>query len=104
MYAKTEIIQSSRVTNAIKLVSLSEDYTPGFLFSLFLSPIANQDIACGDVLAVNAVLAESDGAAVEVPVVVGDWSPVVFRTLKASGGIDLTKVNAYVAPIKNLLM
>ena len=104
MYAKKEIIYASRVNNVVKLTSLSADYNPGFLFSLFLAPVANQGVDAGDVLAVTAVLSESDGAAVEVPVVVGDWSPIVFRSLKSSGGIDLTKVKAYVAPIKDLEM
>lgn len=100
MYTALNFTQTGRVTNVVKVTSLSENYIPdGEFFSMFLAPKDDGVSSSGDVLIVEAMLPDSDGQYVDVPVVVGDWSPVFFRALKA-GGIDLSDVDVYVAPIK----
>ena len=54
-------------------------------------------------MVVEAMLPHSIAEFVEVPVVVGDWSPVVFLGLKA-GTINLGEVDVYVAPMKDLII
>ena len=73
------------------------------IFSMFLAPKDDGVSSSGDVLIVEAMLPDSDGQYVDVPVAVGDWSPVFFRGLKA-GGIDLSDVDVYVAPIKEITL
>lgn len=93
------IISAQCITNVVKLESLTEDFDlEGKLFRLFLAPALGSDVKSGDILTVDAMLPYSGGEAVEVPVVVGDWSPVLFQGIEASA-IDLTDVDAYVAPI-----
>ena len=98
------IVKAARVTEVGKLSSLSEDYYPnGELFSLFLNPTESSSVSVGDVMVVEAMLPHSIAEFVEVPVVVGDWSPVVFLGLKA-GTINLGEVDVYVAPMKDLII
>lgn len=104
MYGQKEYIAAGRVTKVVKLTSLSNDYNPGGnVFSVFLAPKEGSDAGVGDVLAFDAMLPDSNGEFVEVPVVVGDWSPIVFRAIKASA-IDLTDFDVYVAPIRELVL
>ncbi|MBP5545733.1 MAG: hypothetical protein J6X59_00415 [Bacteroidales bacterium] len=104
MNTALDFIKAGRITNVGKLTSMSADYYPdGVSFSLFLAPKEDGDASTGDIMAVEAMLPESDGQYVEVPVAVGDWSPVVFRALK-SGTLDLTDVDVYVAPIKEITL
>jgi len=98
MYSTESIIRASRITKISKLASLSENYFPDELFSLMLVAKSNSGVENGDVLAFDAMLPDTNNEYVEVPVVVGDWSPIVFRAVKA-GAINLSKVDAYVAPI-----
>lgn len=102
MYTELNFTKAGRITNVEKVTSLSENYYPEKeIFSMFLAPKDDGVSSSGDVLIVEAMLPDSDGQYVEVPVVVGDWSPVFFRGLKA-GGVDLTDVDVYVAPIKEI--
>ena len=102
MYAAKDIITAGRITRVEKVASLSGDYFPTDSFSMFLVPKGGST-EMGDVVIVEAILPHSDGAYVDVPVVAGDWSPVVFRALK-SGSIDLSDVDLYVAPITKLTL
>ena len=100
MYTELNYTQAGRITNVEKVTSLSENYYPDDeIFSLFLVPKEDGSASSGDVIIVEAMLPDSDGQYVDVPVVVGDWSPVFFRGLKA-GAIDFSEVDVYVAPIK----
>lgn len=102
MYTTLDIVKAGRITNVIEVTSLTENYYPsGVIFSMFLVPKAATEVELGDVMIVEAMLPDTNGEYVDVPVVVGDWSPVLFRAIKASG-IDLTKVDVYVSPIKEI--
>lgn len=104
MYTELNFTKAGRITKVEKVTSLSENYYPEKeIFSMFLAPKDDGVSSSGDVLIVEAMLPDSDGQYVEVPVVVGDWSPVFFRGLKA-GGIDLSDVDVYVAPIKEITL
>lgn len=103
METAKDIITAGRITKVEKVTSLSSNYYPADSFSMFLVPKAATGVELGDVMVVEALLPRTDNEYVNVPVVVGDWSPVVFRAIKASG-IDLTKVDLYVAPIKELTL
>lgn len=103
MYTAKDIITAGRITKVEKVTSLSAHYFPADSFSIFLVPRPTSGVELGDVKIVEAMLPRTDSAYVDVPVVVGDWSPVVFRAIKASG-IDLTEVDVYVAPIEELTL
>ncbi len=98
MYEEKAIVASARVTDVKKVTSLSEEYRPEAIFSVFLAPKDGGNEA-GDVVEFEAELPHTKGEYVDVPVVVGDWSPIVFKAIKASA-IDLTKVTLYAAPMK----
>lgn len=71
-------------------------------FSLFIVPDAGSGIEAGDVvIAKDAKLPHNEAAI--VPLVVGDWSPVVFLdidpSLIAAGGVSLDESLLYVAPM-----
>ena len=103
MYTAKDMITAGRITKVEKVTSLSANYYPEKSFSVFLNAKANSGVENGDVVVVEAMLPDTDGAYVDVPVVLGDWSPVVFRAIKASG-INLTKIDVYVAPINGLTL
>lgn len=92
------MIRAGRVLNVEKLTDLSAGYDPQTPFNMFLVPASGSTVELGDVIVVSATLPYGGDTAGDVPVVVGDWSPVIFRTL-AAGAIDLTEVDVYVAPI-----
>ena len=94
----TELLRAGRILQVSQLDDLTAAYEPDLPFSMFLVPASGSDTEVGDVVIVNAKLPYGSAAG-NVPVVVGDWSPVVFESIAASG-IDLTAVDAYVAPIK----
>lgn len=91
------IVKTLLVTNVVKLTSLEADYAPCGSFKIFVNPKSGGDISKGDILTIDAVLYDSKGESVEVPVIAGEWSPVVFRSLD-SATLDLTDVDVYVAP------
>lgn len=99
-----DIMNAARVTNVVKLASLDEDYFPdGASFSLFLNPTETSTTAAGETVVIEAMLAHSDGKYVEVPVIVGDWSPIVCRALQA-GSIDLDEFDVYVGLIHDVVL
>lgn len=92
------LIKAGRVLNVGKITDLTAAYSPNAPFSVFLTPASGSLVEVGDNYIITGCTAygEAEG---EIPVVVGDWSPVVFRSISASG-IDLTEVDCYVAPIE----
>lgn len=104
MYTALDIIKAGRITKVEKVTSLSENYYPdGVIFSMFLVPKESSNIELGDVIIVEAMLPDTNGAYVDVPMVVGDWSPVLYRAIKAEA-IDLDTLDVYVAPIKEVTL
>jgi hypothetical protein len=94
------IISAMCITNVVQVEDLTEDFSlEGVPFRLFLVPKDGGDVKVGDVVAFDAMLPYSGGEFVEVPVVVGEWNPLFLTAIKASE-IDLTDMDAYVAPIK----
>lgn len=92
------LLKAGRVLNVGKVTDLTAAYEPDAPFSMFLVPASGSLVEVGDTYIVNGLTAYGTAAG-EIPVVVGDWSPVVFRGISASG-IDLTEVDVYVAPIE----
>lgn len=103
MYTAKDIILASRITNVVKLDSLDTDYTPKGIFSVLLAPKSGATAEKWDIVTFDAILPHSNTEYVEVPVVIGDWSPIVFKSIKANS-IDLTDVDVYIAPIKDLVL
>ena len=104
MYATLDIIKAGRITKVQQVDSLAEDFYPeGVVFSMFLNPAEGSDVELGSVVIVEAILPDTNGEYVDVPVVVGDWSPVIFRALKASA-IDTDKLDVYISPIKDIVL
>lgn len=92
------ILKTLLVTNVTNVTSIEEGYNPGWPFKIFVKPKEGSDISKGDILAVVAGLYDSNDEDVEVPVIVGEWSPIVFRWLKG-GYLDLERVDVYIARI-----
>ena len=104
MYTALDIVKAGRITNVEKVTILSDPYYPnGVIFSMFLNAKSQSGVESGDVVVVEAMLPDTNGAYVDVPVVVGDWSPVIFRAIKA-GAIDTDKLDVYIAPIKEIVL
>lgn len=89
------LIQAARATKLEKVTSLSEAYRPGKPFNVFINPVSSDDI--GTVVKITATPDRNDSA-VEVPVVAGDWSPIIFKEISASG-VDLSGYELYVGLI-----
>lgn len=96
------IISAMCITNVVKIDDLTENFSlEGKHFRLFLAPTSESDVKVGDVVVVDGcLLPYGGGESLKVPVVVGSWSPVLFKAIEASA-IDLDDVDAYVAPINN---
>lgn len=103
MYGTNEIIKAGRITSVASIDSISEDYRPSEVFSLFLAPTQGSEVEVGDIMEFDAILPHTNGEYVTVPVVVGDWSPIVFVAIKANA-LDLEKVNAYTSPMKEIVL
>lgn len=93
------IISAMCITDVTQVEDLDVDLNfDGKPFRLFLEPISGGEVNVGDVVRVNGMLPYSIEMS-KIPVAVGSWSPVLFTTIQADG-INLTEVNAYVAPLK----
>lgn len=66
-------------------------------FHIFIAPGAGADLDCGEVMQISAKPAKND-AATTVPIVVGDWNPVVLDSISASA-IDLDNYDVFVSEI-----
>ena len=95
------IISATCITNVVKVKDLTDGFVlDGAHFRLFLAPAANSEVKVGDVIVVDGAMLPQSSDAIEVPVAVGSWSPVLFTALKADS-IKLKDVDVYAAPIKN---
>lgn len=96
------IISATCITSVVKVEDLTDGFTlDGAHFRLFLVPTSESDVKVGDVVVVNGcLLPYGEGESLKVPVVVGSWSPVLFKAIEASA-IKLEDVDVYAAPIKN---
>jgi len=92
------ILQSARATKITKVADLTDGYTSAKPFSIFVCPTDNSPKEAGEVLVINAKPVDN-AAAVDVPVVIGDWSPVVFDAI-GTGGINTSSYDVYIAEIK----
>lgn len=105
MESAKDIILAARITKVMKLTSLSEDYTTGVNpFSVRVEPKSNSDLELGDTVKTQVMMPDTDGAYVEVPLTLGCWNEYVCLGLKASSGLNLSTMDVYVAPIKNLVL
>ena len=78
MYADyTSLIRAGRVVDCAKASSLT-DLADAAPFSIFIAPITNA-VEAGDIVELGCKLPYNDNA--KVPVVVGDWSPVIFNDI-----------------------
>lgn len=95
------IISATCITSVVKVEKLTVGFDlDGAHFRLFLAPAAGSEVNVGDVIVVDGAILPQSSDAIEVPVAVGSWSPVLFEALKA-GSIKLDRVDVYAAPIKN---
>lgn len=92
------ILQSGRATKVEKVASLTTAYGNNKPFSIFVCPTDNSPKEAGEVLIINAKPVRNT-AATDVPVTIGDWSPVVFDEI-AADGINTGVYDVYVAEIE----
>lgn len=92
------ILQSARATKVEKVADLTNGYTNNKPFSVFVYPGDNAPKAAGEVMVITAKPVRNSQA-VDVPVAIGDWSPVVFDAI-AAGGINTSVYDVYVAEIE----
>lgn len=91
------IISATCITNVVKIEE-GFDFD-GKSYRLFLTPASEESkVKVGDVVIVSGILQYSDGDFVDVPVVVGNWSPVLFKEVKFDESLE--GLDAYVAPLK----
>ena len=92
------IMSATSITDVVKPEDISEKIAlnGNKPFRLFLAPQSGSEFNVGDVVTVTGTLPQS-AVSVEVPVAVGSWSPVLFTVID---GIELAKIDAYIAPIK----
>lgn len=97
----TATLRALRVLKIEKVTDLSSGFalSNGNPFSLFIAPADGSSLDVGDVAIVNATIPYDNGNVVEVPVVVGDWSPVVFDSLDADN-TAIADCDIYAAEIK----
>lgn len=71
--------ESVKVLKVGKVESLAVNFKPASEkpFHILINPKSGSELAPGDVKIINAKPVKND-TAVEVPVVVGDWNPVIL--------------------------
>ena len=98
----TSTIRALRVLKVEKITDLSSGYKPAGdgprPFSLFLLPKDGSTYSVGDAVEITAKLPYA-ASATGVPMLVGDWSPVVFEEIPVDG-VDLEEFTPYAAEIK----
>lgn len=88
-----------------KLDDLSSAYkdADGKSFHIYVVPGAGATLDAGETIIINAKPTRNDSS-VDVPVCIGDWSPIVFEEISASTDqtdLDLDNYDVYVSPIEN---
>ncbi len=96
--------ESVKVLKVDQLESLSEDFSlsDGKGFHVFIAPLSGADKDSGETIIIKAKPVKNDEA-VEVPIVVGDWNPVLLEKIAANSeadtDIDLTKYKVFYSEI-----
>lgn len=91
--------ESVKVLSCNQVTDLTADFklTNGNSFHILIAPGDTADKVEGQVLPVGMKLAKNDTSK-NIPVVVGDWNPLVVESIDASA-IDLTKYDVYISEI-----
>ena len=107
MYGASEMIRAGRLTNVMDLDTFlgwraGQANKEGIFFSVFILPDSAKAIEAGDVVMAAAKLPHRE--ATKVPLVVGDWSPVVFVDIDHAAiisleGVAVDRDHVYVAPM-----
>ena len=92
------MLRVMRIVKIEKVEDLTTNYAPGKPFSIFIAPVVGGAYLPGDVAIVNGTLPETT-TATDVPVMVGDWSPVVFDSITASS-LDLENCELYASELE----
>ena len=100
--------ESVKVLKVGKVESLDTDFAPSSTskkaFHIFIRPLEGADNDAGEIICINAKPAKNDDF-VEVPIVLGDWNPVLFEKIAANANtdtdIDLDKYAVYYSEIDN---
>ena len=98
--------ESVKVLNVGKVDSLSEEFKleNGNGFHVFIAPGSGADKDSGETIIIKAQPVKN-AEAVEVPIVVGDWNPVLLRAIAANSeadtDIDLSAYSVYYSEIAN---
>ena len=90
-------LQAARATRVTKVADLTDGYS-GKPFSIFVAPTASSPKETGEVLIISAKPVRNDDAT-DVPVSIGDWSPVLFDAI-AADGINTSAYDVYIAEIE----
>lgn len=93
--------ESVKVLIVEQITDISTAFKPATAnaFHIFLAPADGSSYSVGDVVTITAKPVNNDSAT-SVPIVVGDWNPVVLESVSASG-VDLTEFDVYVSEIAN---
>lgn len=98
--------ESVKVLKVGKVESLDTDFAPasGKAFHVFIRPLAGADNDAGEIVAIKAKPVKNDQPT-EVPIVLGDWNPVLLQSIAANANtdtdIDLNTYSVYYSEIDN---
>lgn len=95
----TAAIRALRVLDVKQVDDLTAKIYLDVPFSLFVAPKVGSGYLPGDVISVEGGLAYSQGSETKVPVVVGDWSPIIFDFISANQ-LDANDFDVYIGFIK----
>lgn len=92
--------ESVKVLKVDKVADLSTNFTPasGKPFHIFINPKSESSYEIGDVVVITAKPTKNN-TATAVPVVIGDWNPVLFESITA-GAIDTTTNDIYYSEVE----
>lgn len=81
--------ESVKVLKVEKVESLDTDFkaASGKAFHVFIRPLDGADNDAGEIITINAKPVKNDNP-VELPIVLGDWNPVLIEKIAANTGAD----------------
>lgn len=81
--------ESVKVLNVSKVASLDTDFSPASKkgFHIFIAPGDNASHEAGEVVIIKAKPVKNEQAT-EVPIVLGDWNPVLLESISANANVD----------------